>query len=64
VGTEEILFSDAQRLAEFATKAGADVTLRLGEGLPHVYQAVLEAPEAVAATDQIGAFFRAKVGAP
>jgi monoterpene epsilon-lactone hydrolase len=64
VGTEEILFSDAQRLAEFAGNAGVDVTLQLGEGLPHVYQTVLEAPEAVSATDQIGAFLRAKVGAP
>lgn len=43
-GTEEILFSDAQRLEQFAAEAGVDVTLQLGEGLPHVYQAVLEAP--------------------
>jgi epsilon-lactone hydrolase len=63
VGTEEILFSDSERLAELATKAGVDVTFQIGEGLPHVYQIVLEAPEAVSATDQVGAFLRTKLPA-
>jgi len=51
------LFSDSQRLAD----AGANVTLHVGEGLPHVYQGMAETPEAIQATDQIGAFLRAHV---
>lgn len=57
VGSAEVLFSDSQRLAD----AGANVTLHVGEGLPHVYQGMAETPEAIQATDQIGAFLRAHV---
>ncbi|WP_405849044.1 hypothetical protein [Streptomyces sp. NBC_01518] len=55
------MFSDSEQLAKFAADAGVDVTLALGHQLPHVYQVVLEAHEAVAATDQIGAFLRSQV---
>jgi epsilon-lactone hydrolase len=61
VGTADLLLSDAERLAAAATEAGADVTLRVGEGLPHVYQLLLGTPEAAAATEQIGKFLRARV---
>jgi monoterpene epsilon-lactone hydrolase len=61
VGTADLLLSDAERLAAAATEAGVDVTLQVGEGLPHVYQLLLGTPEAAAATEQIGKFLRARV---
>jgi monoterpene epsilon-lactone hydrolase len=61
VGTADLLLSDSERLAAAATKAGVDVTLEVGEGLPHVYQLMLGTPEAAEATDRIGKFLRARV---
>jgi monoterpene epsilon-lactone hydrolase len=61
VGTADLLLSDSERLATAATHAGVDVTLQIGEGLPHVYQLLLGTPEAAQATDQIGKFLRARV---
>ena len=43
VGTADLLLSDSERLARAAAEAGVDVTLDVGEGLPHVYQ-LLSAP--------------------
>ena len=40
-------------------RARVDVTLEIGEGLPHVYQLMLGTPEAAQATEQIGTFLRA-----
>jgi monoterpene epsilon-lactone hydrolase len=61
VGTADLLLSDAERLAAAAARAGVDVTLEIGEGLPHVYQLLLGTPEAAEATEQIGKFLRARV---
>jgi monoterpene epsilon-lactone hydrolase len=61
VGTADVLLSDAERLAAAAAEAGVDVTLQVGEGLPHVYQSMLGTPEAAQATEQIGKFLRARV---
>jgi monoterpene epsilon-lactone hydrolase len=61
VGTADLLLSDSERLATAATHAGVDVTLQIGEGLPHVYQLLLGTPEAAQATEQIGKFLRARV---
>jgi len=61
VGTADLLLSDSERLAAAAAQAGVDVTLQVGEGLPHVYQLLLGTPEAAAATEQIGKFLRAWV---
>ena len=61
VGTADLLLSDSERLAAAAAQAGVDVTLQVGEGLPHVYQLLLGTPEAAAATEQIGKFLRARV---
>jgi monoterpene epsilon-lactone hydrolase len=61
VGTADLLLSDAERLAAAATRAGVDVTLEIGEGLPHVYQLLLGTPEAAEATERIGKFLRARV---
>ena len=61
VGTADLLLSDSQRLAAAAAQAGVDVTLEIGQGLPHVYQLLLGTPEAAQATEQIGKFLRAQV---
>jgi epsilon-lactone hydrolase len=61
VGTADVLLSDAERLATAAAEAGVDVTLEVGEGLPHVYQLMLGTPEAAQATERIGKFLRARV---
>jgi epsilon-lactone hydrolase len=61
VGTADLLLSDSERLAAAAADAGVDVTLEVGEGLPHVYQLLLGTPEAAAATGRIGKFLRARV---
>ncbi|HEY1641620.1 MAG TPA: alpha/beta hydrolase [Streptosporangiaceae bacterium] len=64
VGTADLLLSDSERLAAAATKAGVDVTLEVGEGLPHVYQLLRDTPEAAEATERIGKFLRARVPSP
>ena len=61
VGTADLLLSDSERLAAAAAKAGVDVTLEIGEGLPHVYQLLLGTPEAAQATEQIGKFLQTRV---
>ena len=60
-GTADLLLSDAERLASAALRAGVDVTLHIGEGLPHVYPIMLGTPEAAQATEQTGNFLRARV---
>jgi epsilon-lactone hydrolase len=61
VGTADVLLSDSERLAAAAAEAGVEVTLEVGEGLPHVYQLLLGTPEAAEATERIGKFLRARV---
>ena len=61
VGTADLLLSDSERLATAAAQAGVDVTLEVGQGLPHVYPLLLGTPEAAQATEQIGKFLRTRV---
>jgi epsilon-lactone hydrolase len=61
VGTADLLLGDSERLARAATGAGVDLTLQIGQGLPHVYQLNLGTPEAAQATEQVGQFLRARV---
>jgi monoterpene epsilon-lactone hydrolase len=61
VGTADVLLSDSERLAAAAAEAGVDVTLKVGEGLPHVYPIMAGTPEAAKATGQVGAFLRSRV---
>jgi epsilon-lactone hydrolase len=61
VGTADLLLSDSERLAAAAADAGVDVTLEIGEGLPHVYPILLGTPEAAEATERTGKFLRARV---
>ena len=58
VGTADLLLSDSERLATAAADAGVDVTLQIGDGLPHVYQLQVGTPEAAQATEQTGKFLR------
>jgi epsilon-lactone hydrolase len=60
-GTADLLLSDSERLATAAAQAGVDVTLDIGEGLPHVYPTMLGTPEAAQATEQIGKFLQDRV---
>jgi monoterpene epsilon-lactone hydrolase len=60
-GTADLLFSDSERLAKAAAEAGVEVTLEIGEGLPHVYPILLGTPEAAEATEQSGKFLRDRV---
>jgi monoterpene epsilon-lactone hydrolase len=62
VGTSDLLLSDSERLAAAADQAGVDVTLEIGEGLPHVYPLMLGTPEAAEATEATGKFLRDRVG--
>jgi epsilon-lactone hydrolase len=61
VGTADLLLSDSERLAGAAARAGVDVTLQIGQDLPHVYPLLLGTPEAAQATEQTGTFLRARV---
>jgi monoterpene epsilon-lactone hydrolase len=62
VGTADLLLSDSERLAAAASEVGVDVTLRVGEGLPHVYPIVVGTPEAAQAIEEAGTFLRSWVG--
>jgi len=62
VGTVELLLSDSEELGRSSTASGVDVTTTVREGLPHVYQAMADTPEAAEAADQAGAFLRDKTG--
>lgn len=65
VGTDEIIYDDSTRLAERAEAAGTAVTLRIWEGMWHVFQAFgHEVPEGRQAIGEIGAFVRERTGAP
>ena len=57
----DLLLSDSERLARAVAEAGVDVTLEIGEGLPHVYQILLGTPDAAQAIAQIATFLRARV---
>ena len=66
VGGDELLVDDAYRLAEAARSAGADATLEIVEGMPHVFQYFAAvSPEAAAALERAGRFLaeRSRAGA-
>ena len=59
VGSREVLFDDATRIAERARRAGVEVTLDVWDGQIHVFQlfgARLE--DARRALEELGAFIR------
>lgn len=61
VGTREVLLSDSARLARRAREAGVDVTLDVWEGMWHVWQDHATAPEAKAASAEIGRFLESRL---
>ncbi|WP_157391373.1 alpha/beta hydrolase [Nocardia terrae] len=62
VGSAELVLSDSERFAASARTAGVEVTLNVGDGLPHFYVSMRETPEAAAATDEIAEFLRKHLG--
>jgi acetyl esterase/lipase len=63
VGENEVLLSDATRLAERATAAGVDVTLEVWPDMIHVWHFFATIlPEAQQAIDRIGKWVRARSG--
>lgn len=59
VGDAEVLLSDSTRAAQKAEAAGVDVTLEVWDEMPHVWHAFAGfLPEADAAIERIGTFFR------
>lgn len=57
VGSEEMLLSDATRLADRAVADGVDVTLEIAAGMWHVWQAwARQVPEAQAALERVASF--------
>ena len=57
VGGEEMLLSDATRLADRAVADGVDVTLDIAPGMWHVWQAwARQVPEAQAALERVASF--------
>ena len=64
VGTNEILLSDALRLADRAAMADVTVTLDVTDGVPHVFQAFAAMlDEAGAALDRASTFLRTNLAA-
>jgi acetyl esterase/lipase len=57
VGTAEMLFDDTMRLADKARAAGVDVTVMVGDGLPHIWpRFAIVLPEGQAAVERMAAF--------
>lgn len=63
VGTAELLFDDARRLAEQAEKDGIAVTLDIWEEMIHGWQGFAAfVPEAFTALERVGAFVQEQIG--
>lgn len=60
-GTRDLLLSDATRLDRAMRLDGVDVTLRVWEGMWHVFEFYRELPEARASVAEIGAWIRARL---
>jgi acetyl esterase/lipase len=60
VGANEILLDDSRRVAEKALAADVNVELRIWPGLPHVFQAFPQLPEARTSMAELGAFLNAR----
>jgi monoterpene epsilon-lactone hydrolase len=62
VGTHELLLDDSTRFADKARAAGVDVTLKIWDGMWHVFQGFAGVPEAGQSNAEIGAFMKAHFG--
>ncbi len=63
VGANEILLDDSRRVAAKALAAGVKVDLRVWPGVPHVFQAFPQMPEARASMAELGAFLNLRMHA-
>ncbi|MDO8838102.1 MAG: alpha/beta hydrolase [Parvibaculum sp.] len=63
VGANEILLDDSRRVAAKALAAGVKVDLRVWPGVPHVFQAFPQLPEARASMAELGAFLNLRMHA-
>jgi epsilon-lactone hydrolase len=61
VGTHELFLDDTLRFADKASSAGVEVTLRVWEGLWHVFQTFAWLPESREAIEEIGQFVRRRI---
>lgn len=61
VGSEEVLFSDADRFHKKAVAAGVNSTFKEWDGQVHVFQAFGDVPEAQQAVVEIGEFVKANM---
>ncbi len=62
VGNYEILLDDSTRLAAKARSAGVDVTLRVWDGMWHVFQTLAaRVPEARQSVDEVGAWVQSRL---
>ena len=64
VGGSETLRDDAVRLADALSNAGSAATLRIFDGLVHIFQVVPELPETEDSVGQIGAFILGLTSCP
>ncbi len=65
VGSDEILLDDSRLLAEKASAAGVDVTLKIWAGMWHVWQMLGDfIPENKKAFEEIGQFVRGQLSSP
>jgi acetyl esterase/lipase len=63
VGTHEVLLDDSRRFAMRAREAGVEVTLKVWDGMWHVFHIWGFVPEARAAVDELGQFARERFAA-
>ena len=61
VGTEEVLFDDSVLIEKLCKEAGVDVTLRIWEGMFHVFP-LFSCPETEEAYNEIGEFLKKDAG--
>ncbi len=60
-GEDEILRSDAMRVAELARAAGVDVRLEIYPRMWHVWQLTLAMPQSIQSLDDIAGFLKARL---
>ena len=60
-GTRDLLLSDVVRLERAMRADGVDVTLRVWEGMWHVFEFYRELPEARASMAEVAAFVAAQL---
>lgn len=60
-GNQEILRDDASRLGDRAAESGVPVSIEIYDGMPHVFQAYSQFPEAKVSLQRLGQFIKNKI---